>query len=99
MDTTSIILIVMSVFSLVMTGALIVVTIIQAIVLQNVSRSTQKLAAETFQIIARMDERFSRTSALMEDLVDLKKKHVQLTEYVLRLVRRDGTERPLADAK
>lgn len=99
MDTTSIILIVMSVFSLVMTGALIVVTIIQAIVLQNVSRSTQKLASETFQLIARMDERFSRTSALMEDLVDLKKKHVQLTEYVLRLVRRDGTERPLADAK
>lgn len=98
MDTTSIILIVMSVFSLLMTGALIVVTIIQAVVLQNVSRSTQKLAAETFQIIAKMDDRSSRTASLMEDLVDLKKKHVQLTEYVLRLVRRDGTEPP-ANAK
>ena len=84
MDTVSATLIVMSALSIVMTVALIIVTIIQAIILQNVSRITQELTREALIIIARMDERVTRTHDIMADLISLKQEHIKLTEAVFR---------------
>lgn len=88
MDMMTATLIVMSALSIVMTVALIVVTIVQAVILQNVSRITQELARETLLIIARMDERVTRTHDIMEQLIALKQQHITLTEAVFRTIKR-----------